>query len=133
MLHFRAKSFSATNWNGVATGVVQVSTPQADILLFHESGYFRQNDGQETRFSNVFRWTKIGDRLRLEHLRFGEKCPVFLFDMTQETDGVWREVLPHPCRKDCYRATLPAENKIVFMRWRVEGEARDEIIDYTYL
>ena len=71
--------------------------------------------------------------MRLEHLRFGEKSPVFLFDMTRKNDGIWCEVLPRPCRNDCYSATLRIENENVFMSWRVVGEARDEIIDCTYL
>lgn len=84
-------------------------------------------------FRNVFRWTRIEGNIRLEHLRFGTDNPVFLFDMVCQTDGTWRETRPHPCRDDCYSATLRLEEERVLVRWSVNGPKRNETIDYIYM
>ena len=105
-LRFASKSHTGIGWSGAGTGVVEVSHPAPGVLIFHESGSWRQDGGQELRFFNVFRWTALESRIRLEHLRFGADNPVFLFDMAANADGVWREIHPHPCHDDCYRASL---------------------------
>ena len=51
--------------------------------------------GRELRFRNVFRWSAVGEALRLEHLRFGVAHPVFLFDLAPVAAGEWRSVSPH--------------------------------------
>jgi hypothetical protein len=132
-VRFKSKSHTGIGWSGVGMGVVQVSEPEPDILLFTESGSWQQEGGKEIRFRNVFRWTKVEDRLRLDHLRFGRENPVFLFEMTVDADGVWREISPHPCRDDCYRASMRIEGTQIFVNWLVRGPKRDEVIDYIYL
>jgi hypothetical protein len=53
--------------------------------------------------------------------------------MAADADGIWREISPHPCRDDCYRASLRVENGQIFVNWRVQGPKRDEFIDYVYI
>jgi len=133
VLQFKSQSQSHTNWGGAGTGVVKVSVPTPDVLLFEESGSWNQDGGKEIRFTNVFRWSIIEDKIKLEHLRFGVDSPVFLFDMELEDDGVWREIIPHPCNQDCYRASLQVKNGSIHVRWLVQGPNRDELIYYVYV
>lgn len=133
VVHFKAESLSGIGWDGSAIGVVKVSQPESNVLVFEESGQFRKPDGKEMNFRNTFRWTRIEDNIRLEHLRFGVDRPVFLFDMACQADGTWRETNPHPCRDDCYSATLRLEEEMIFVRWSVNGPKRNETIDYTYM
>ncbi|HEX8833090.1 MAG TPA: DUF6314 family protein [Abditibacteriaceae bacterium] len=133
VVYFKARSHSGIGWDGSGSGIVKVSRPAPDVLVFDESGHFRKPDGKEMSFVNVFRWTRREDNLGLEHLRFGEGAPVFLFDMSCDEDGTWRELIPHPCRDDCYSATLRVENGIVFVHWSVNGPERNEEIHYTYI
>ncbi len=133
VVQFKAESKSGIGWDGAAIGVVKVSRPAFHVLVFEECGQFRKPDGQEMNFRNTFRWTQIEDNIRLEHLRFGVDNPVFLFDMACDADGTWREIHPHPCRDDCYSATLRLEDETILVRWMVNGPKRNEIIDYIYL
>lgn len=132
-VRFVSKSHTGSGWSGVGSGVVQVSEPAPDVLTFEESGSWQQDGGSEFRFTNVFKWSLVEDRLRLDHLRFGVGRPVFLFEMAPDADGIWREINPHPCRDDCYRASLRLENEQIFVSWLVRGPSRDEVIDYTYI
>ena len=132
-LRFTSKSHTGIGWGGAGSGIVEVTQPTPETLVFREFGLWKQDAGRELRFSNVFRWTLLEDRMRLEHLRFGPDNPVFLFDMTLGSAGIWREISAHPCREDCYRASLRVEDGQVFVSWRVQGPDRNEIIDYVYL
>jgi hypothetical protein len=80
----------------------------------------------------VFRWSAVGESLRLEHLRFGPEHPVLLFDMTPGADGVWREVSPHQCREDCYTSSLGVEGGRLAVAWLIAGPRKRESIRYTY-
>ncbi len=132
-VRFVSKSHTGIGWSGSGSGVVKVSEPAPDVLTFEESGLWQQEGGKEMRFTNVFRWSLVEDRLRLDHLRFGADNPVFLFEMAAGADGVWREINPHPCRDDCYRASLRLENEQIFVNWLVRGPKRNEVIDYIYI
>src|ERR1700719_4337478 len=84
-LTFEARSHAASNtgWNGTGKGVVQVETVEARVILFHERGLWTPEEGRQSTFSNVFRWTADPDGhfIQLEHLRFGQDHPVYLFDL----------------------------------------------------
>ena len=131
-LEFCSQSRSNTNWSGAGTGIVEISRPESEILIFRESGQWQQDGGREIRFSNVFRWSKLENRVRLEHLRFGPTQPVFLFDLAPDESGVWRDIAPHLCRDDNYSAVLQVQNKKISLNWSVQGPTRDENIDYIY-
>jgi hypothetical protein len=132
-LQFKSESRSGTGWSGVGKGSVKVSQITPDVLIFEEAGRWRQNGGQEIRFTNVYRWTHAADRLRLEHLRFGRESPVFLFEMAPDAEGIWRDIEPHHCRHDCYSAALRTSGGQVLLGWAVNGPTRDESIDYVYI
>ena len=79
----RSRAVPNTGWNGSAKGLVQVETVEARTILFHERGDWIPEVGQQSTFSNVFRWTADPDDcfIHLEHLRFGPNDPVYLFDL----------------------------------------------------
>jgi hypothetical protein len=133
-LRFDARSDAATGWDGVGTGTVTVAEPATGIVVFDEAGTWQPSAaGRATvRFKNVFRWSAVGETLRLEHLRFGPEHPVLLFDMAPGEDGAWREVSHHQCREDCYTASLAVESGQLVVAWSIVGPRKRESIRYTY-
>jgi hypothetical protein len=131
-LCFVAHSEAGTGWDGTGEGVVSVSEPREGVLVFDESGRWHPLRGRASRFTNVFRWSLVGGYLRLEHLRFGQDRPVFLFDLAPGADGIWREISPHECREDCYCATVRVEVDMLIVHWTIYGPRKRESIEYTY-
>lgn len=131
-LSFVAESALATGWHGEGRGDVGVTMPAEDALLFYESGTWRPDGGVDLSFRNVFRWTKLGDAIRLEHLRFGPDAPVYLFDLMQHEDGIWRSADPHRCKADRYTASLTMQDGAMDLVWRIDGPKKQERIAYRY-
>ncbi len=131
-LNFESHSRTGKGWSGAGTGLVELASPQHDILVWKEHGQWQQNGGREIRFFNTFRWTKQEEQLRLEHLRFGEENPVFLFELRCVEVGEWRDVEPHLCREDRYSAHLQIEDLGLKLGWTVLGPRHDESINYFY-
>ena len=131
-LTFVARSGNPAGWNGRGSGTVVVRSAGDDAITYTESGSWRPERGRGLRFRNVFRWSKAEDGLRLEHLRFGEGHPVYLFDLAPAEDGQWRSVSPHVCSEDCYAATLLVLDDRVVLRWSIDGPRKQEQVEYTY-
>jgi hypothetical protein len=135
-LFFEARSCAVTNtgWNGFGKGVVKVEKVEAGVMLFHERGAWTQEEGRQTSFSNVFRWTAdpVGHFIRLEHLRFGSDHPVYLFDLVPLDEGVMNSADPHVCRDDLYTARMEFDEQTVRLRWTINGPKKAENISYTY-
>jgi hypothetical protein len=91
-LSFVARSARAGGWNGTGSGTVEALRAGEGTMTFIEAGIWRPEGGRATRFSNVFRWSVVGDAIRLEHLRFGADRPVHLFDLAPEDGGEWHSV-----------------------------------------
>ena len=133
-LRFDARTEAATGWDGTGTGTVAVSEPAAGVVVFEEVGTWQPSISGRPAigFNNVFRWTVIGEVLRLEHLRFGPDAPVLLFDLAPGEGGEWREVSPHQCREDCYTATLTVKGGQLAVAWSIIGPRKRESIRYAY-
>ncbi len=132
-LRFVARSGRLTGWNGIGAGSVVVESPHAGVLNFAEAGSWRPAAGEETRFQNVFRWELLGTELvRMQHLRFGEGSPVYLFDLAPDAASSWYSVSPHLCNEDSYSAELRLEEWGVFLRWLITGPRKQECIEYEY-
>lgn len=131
-LRFEARSDAGTGWDGIGIGWVAVTEPTEGILLFNESGTWTATTGRESTFTNVFRWSLLGDSLRLEHLRHGPARPVVLFDMAPDDTGNLRDVSPHHCRQDCYSATLVVVENCIHLAWSILGPRKRESIRYVY-
>ena len=138
-LSFTAKSQANTGWQGVGNGKVVVSEPTSKTVVFHETGTWQPSAEHQGMFdfSNVFRWSAVGECLRLEHLRFGVDNPVLLFDMACHEDGIWRDISPHECGADIYAATLEVargqgKGARIFVAWSIIGPRKQETIEYCY-
>ena len=127
---FVARCETGTGWAGA--GVIAVSEPGPWILVLEESGHVRPHGHRDFQFTNVFRWSRLGEVLRLEHLRFGPDHPVFLFDLAPGQDGEWREVSPHVCREDFYSASMRVEAGQLVVRWSIRGPRKQVSIRYVY-
>jgi len=92
---FTASSSASTGWTGSGTGTVRVARPSHSILVFTESGTWSPGGGGPLNFTNVYRWTLLGDSLRLEHLRFGPEDPVYLFDLEMFDPMRMKSIDPH--------------------------------------
>jgi hypothetical protein len=131
-LSFVARSEKPYGWNGKGSGTIVVQRPSEEMMTFTESGTWQPGVGRDIRFSNVFPWTRAGDVLRLEHLRFGEDHPVYLFDLAPTGEREWRSASPHQCREDCYAAMLTVRDDNIVLRWSIHGPQKQESIEYIY-
>jgi hypothetical protein len=132
LLEFTSHSRSNTGWTGRGTGTVTVEAPTVDSLIFHESGLWHSATSKPLAFRNVYRWTRTVEAVRLEHLRFGEKHPVYLFDLSPTTDVEWASIAPHFCREDEYAARLEVNEPRILLTWRITGPEKNEEIAYSY-
>ena len=94
-LTFNACSSSSTGWKGSGDGIVDVSRPAADVLVYAESGTWSLDNAKQLSFTNVYRWTLLTESLKLEHLRFGPENPVYLFDLSITDGDCMESVAPH--------------------------------------
>jgi hypothetical protein len=135
-LTFEARSRAAPNtgWNGTGKGVVRVEKLEQGVFFFHERGVWTPEEGRQTTFTNVFRWTADPDGhfIRLEHLRFGRDHPVYLFDLVVVNEDVLESSEPHVCREDIYAARMEFDEQSVHLRWTINGPKKAETISYTY-
>lgn len=134
-LTFTAQSFgSGSGWNGTGVGTVEVESIDDQTLLFHEAGNWSPPEGKSLLFSNVYRWCAFPEQkqLRLEHLRFGNANPVYLFDLQQTAGDHWDSIEPHVCSEDLYTATLRLENETLHLDWTIKGKTKNERISYLY-
>jgi hypothetical protein len=135
-LSFEAQSRTAPNtgWNGSGKGTVRVEKIDAGVILFHERGTWAPKEGRETIFTNVFRWTTDPDArfIRLEHLRFGEAHPVYLFDLVPVDEWVLESSEPHVCSEDLYAARMEFDEQNIHLKWTINGPKKSETISYTY-
>jgi len=103
-------------------------------VIFHERGTWTPEGGRQMPFRNVFRWTAApeGDRIRLEHLRFGAGSPVYLFDLVRVGGAVLEAAEPHACSEDRYAARLTLDEGAIRLNWTITGPKKDKDITYLY-
>ena len=133
-LSFFAQSGNgAAGWNGSGEGKVAVSQ-QAEVIRFDESGHWQTAAGQTLTFRNVFRWSlgPGGDHIQLEHLRYGENQPVFLFDLIAVGSAELQSAEPHHCAADVYTGRLVLDANGFTLDWYIRGPRKDEHIRYRY-
>ena len=120
-------------WIGNGVGSVAIESPSTQVVIFNESGTSRLTSGRELRFTNAYRWSLVGQRsVRLEHLRFGQNRPVYLFDLAPEDESTWTSVTPHHCRDDLYSVRLELGQDVVSLRWMIVGPGKREDIECVY-
>ena len=131
-LQFTSDSKIHSGWEGSATGIVKIMSPNDSEIVFHETGTFTTLAGDDLSFKNTFRWIRINDNIRLEHLRFGVNHPVFLFDIAWVRGASFNSVHPHICSQDRYDCTLELLQDSFEMNWTIQGPHKNERICYTY-
>ncbi|MBA3957908.1 MAG: winged helix-turn-helix transcriptional regulator [Parachlamydiaceae bacterium] len=134
-LTFQAKTFSNTEggWNGNGQGEVEI-TQEKDTLIFIEKGCWRNVEGRNVDFSNVFRWTldRTTALISLEHLRRGMNHPVFLFFLAPTGQRTLTSTDSHLCSSDSYFGQVFNEEHTIRLNWRVIGPHKNEEINYFY-
>jgi len=136
VLAFKARSQSKINtgWDGQGEGTVRVERVNSQTLIFHERGAWTPTGKSSLGFSNSYRWSwdSHGDTLRLEHLRFGENQPVYLFELKAAPEGFLNSKHPHLCQDDCYTARMELSDAEILLTWSVAGPEKNETIEYRY-
>lgn len=130
----KTKSKEEQGWNGKGKGEVIVAKEGYNILIFNEKGNWRDSQGSEVGFSNVFRWTLDRDAgvISLEHLRRGPEYPVFLFHLVPSGINSLSSVDSHLCGGDTYFGQIHLDQHSLRLNWRVIGPKKNEEIDYYY-
>jgi hypothetical protein len=134
---FSAKSKSVSGisgWNGIGKGNVEVKIEEGNTLIFHERGSWNSEENKRFDFSNVFRWTLKADdgAITLEHLRFGNQNPVFLFSLIPTDSHTLESLESHTCNQDSYFGQLRCDKHFIQFNWRIIGPKKNEEIDYLY-
>lgn len=129
-----SQSGSHSGWNGVGTGEVLCQKQNDRSIIFIENGSWISKEGQEFTFKNTFRWTfdRFENLITLEHLRFGENKPVFLFNLAQTSEEILESVHSHVCNDDTYLGQVRCLDQFVKLNWRIIGPKKNEAIDYLY-
>jgi len=106
-------------------------TAEENRLIFYEQGTWVESEG---KYNNHFRWTwdKARGMLKLEHLRYGNNFPVFLFDLIPQNAKTLRSQHPHLCGNDTYFGQLEFHQLFIHLRIRTIGPQKDENIEYIY-
>lgn len=123
-----------TGWSGIGKGKVQVRLQNDTTTVFDESGSWMSREGTEFTFTNVFRWTldRFQNLITLEHLRFGENNPVFLFHLTQIDEDTLESVSSYICKEDTYLGQVRCDDYSIRLNWRIIGPKKNEEIEYLY-
>ncbi|MCC5832788.1 MAG: winged helix-turn-helix transcriptional regulator [Chlamydiales bacterium] len=126
--------FRSRRSKGEGTGSVTAVYEGGNACVFHEKGVWRGLEGQEFTFRNVFRWTlnRIEGMFTLEHLRFGEKNPVFLFHLAPVNEQRLESLHAHLCGEDTYFGQLAFQPPNLELTWRVLGPKKNDEVRYTY-
>ena len=113
-------------------GKVEIQTPDPSVIIWKESGVWDDGYGS-LEFFNVYRWSWLqNEKLRLEHLRYGEDNPVQLVELINSQKNHWETDLPYVCAKDTYSLTLKCINQTLFLKWKIKGPKKDQISTLCY-
>jgi len=134
-MSFQATSRSRTSnlWTRKGSGKVETSL-EGNILTFNEQGEWTADDGFRMGYRNTYRWTWHWreEMLSLEHLRRGEKHPVFLFYLTAGEDNLLESLNPHLCGDDTYFGWMQYSPLFLQMHIRTLGPSKNEKIETIY-
>lgn len=114
---------------------VLIKTPSENVIIFQEKGNWLIPETGTHSFSNSFRFTLDLKSLliTLEHLRYGENNPVFLFHLAVSSPQLLESVNDHLCNEDSYLGHLTFDEKGILFRWRVIGPQKNHFFSYHYI
>lgn len=129
-----AQSQGSFDLVGTGTGQVKVRKINDHTVIFEEKGTWISKEQQEFKFTNVFKWTfePIQNVITLEHLRFGEKNPVFLFHLAQVDEHTLQSVSSYVCKEDTYLGQVRCDGSSISLNWRILGPKKNDEINYIY-
>ncbi|MDX8431404.1 MAG: DUF6314 family protein [Candidatus Algichlamydia australiensis] len=105
---------------------------KSHTLIFRESGKWLN---PPANFHNSFRWTLDlkNTLITLEHLRYGENRPTFLFHLSPVRAGKLESVDAHLCGEDTYLGSLSWSLEEMIFHWRVIGPKKNQELLYRYV
>lgn len=113
---------------------VLIKTPSDSVIVFQEKGEWLDTHTTYTSFSNSLRFTLDLSSLviTLEHLRYGEHHPVFLFHLAPYSKNALRSTTEHLCLSDSYLGHMRLAPKGIVFDWRVIGPQKNDFFSYHY-
>ncbi len=119
---------------GKGEGEVRAAYDGNIRCVFQERGSWKGLENQEFTFRNVFRWSlnRLDGMLTLEHLRFGEGNPVFLFHLVPVGENRLESLHAHVCGEDTYFGQLVMEDQSLALTWRILGPKKNDEVRYLY-
>jgi DNA-binding transcriptional ArsR family regulator len=130
-----AKSHSqhTPQFNRKGNGKVKVMG-EGNTLVFQEQGCWVGKSNESVNYTNSFRWSwEKGDlSLGLEHLRFGENNPIFLFHLTPKKDNRLTSLHSHLCGNDSYFGWLQYNPLFLQLKFKTLGPQKNEEVEYIY-
>ena len=129
---FRAKDPHSAHAR-LGKGAITVEHPSARECIFRKQGTWKVEGGYEMGFSNAFRWTlsEKKDQLSLEHLRFGDSHPVFLFFLNPDSERSFHS--DQMSRGEGCVGKMRFEDHYIQLTLREINAQKNEEIDYMYL
>lgn len=115
-------------------GEANATLQNENLIILQERGVWFDEEKPEHTFHNTLRWSlDINSGLiALEHLRYGESKPVFLFHLAPQGQGVLESVDAHLCSDDTYLGTIIWNEESIDFRWRVIGSRKNDELQYRY-
>ncbi|KEZ77137.1 DUF6314 family protein [Salinisphaera hydrothermalis] len=123
---------SQTDWRGRGTAGIRTERAGNDWRLIERGRFVPAGAARGVTMNNVYRWQRVGDRLRLYHERFGTDAAVFLFELVAESADRLICQQPHLCGDDVYRGTLVLAETGFDLDWSITGPRKDEHLHYRY-
>jgi predicted transcriptional regulator len=135
--HLRLTTKSKTGDEKITqTGVAEVIAKKesSQQIIFQEKGIWIQDSLPSSSFSNQFRWTLHPDDklISLEHLRYGQNMPVFLFHLSCTGPNTLESIEAHLCGQDTYLGHIIWDDKKIHFHWRVIGQNKNDELHYEY-
>ena len=127
----KSKSLLKTGWDGSGKGTVSTARYGNQTLFFTEQGSWRTANGDNFRFTNMYKWTLKKNSISVAHLRQGLNHPVPLLELIPDGNAL-RSSKPHICKQDKYFARLTTKSPDLSLVWDVIGPSKNEHMEYLY-
>jgi len=115
------------------SGIVSVEINLEDEITFKEKIRWKNESSLLMNSKNVYRWTFLqSENIKLDHLRFGIRNPVFLVELIKSGQNYWKSKESHNCNNDLYSAELIIKKKSIMLLWKVTGPTENYSLETTY-
>lgn len=121
-------------WRRQGCGRVLIKR-QAKQITFYETGYWLNTNMPHKRylFNNTWVYNFLADKVRLSHLRLGDKQPVILCDLITKGKGVFESQTPYYCGQDIYTVLIDiSQADLLTFNWIISGRKAEHNLRYYY-